>query len=357
MSYEGSICEIEDFPKCDIPVWILGKQYSTEKQLEEIRSDVRTRIWLTYRRNFPQISDTTFTSDKGWGCMLRCGQMVLAESLIRFHLGREWRWCPEEGDGTYLRIVALFEDDRKQPFSIHQMAQLGVSEGKKVGQWYGPNTVAHVLKKLTTFDHWNNIIVNVVMDNVFIKDEIRLSSLDPNDKSFRPLLLFIPLRLGVSEINPIYMSGLKKCLKMPQSLGIIGGKPNHALYFVGFMGEEVVYLDPHTTQDSGVLGDKKTDEEKQLDLTFHCAHAQRMPLEYLDPSLALCFFCSSEKDFGDLCNRLQQEIIDTETSPLLEIYNTRPSYLVDLDDLGPSGIDLEDHHLDSEDDEEFEVLE
>lgn len=78
--------------------------------------------------------------------MLRCGQMVLAQALVVLHLGRDWFWTPETKDPTYLKILKKFEDIRQAPFSIHQIALMGASEGKEVGQWFGPNTVAQVLK-------------------------------------------------------------------------------------------------------------------------------------------------------------------------------------------------------------------
>lgn len=84
---------------------------------------------------------TLFTSQ-----MLRCGQMVLAQSLIDLHLGRDWFWTSTTTDPTYLKIVNRFEDSRKSPFSIHQIALMGDSEDKKVGEWFGPNTVAQVLR-------------------------------------------------------------------------------------------------------------------------------------------------------------------------------------------------------------------
>lgn len=60
--------------------------------------------------------------------------------------GRDWRWKQDTKDSIYLRILHMFEDRRAAPFSIHQIALMGASEGKEVGQWFGPNTVAQVLK-------------------------------------------------------------------------------------------------------------------------------------------------------------------------------------------------------------------
>lgn len=51
--------------------------------------DIRSKLWFTYRKGFIPIGgcNSTFTSDKGWGCMLRCGQMVLGQALLKLHLG------------------------------------------------------------------------------------------------------------------------------------------------------------------------------------------------------------------------------------------------------------------------------
>lgn len=55
-------------------------------------------------------------------------------------------WTPLTCNEVYLKILQLFEDERCAPYSIHQIALTGKSEGKQVAEWFGPNTIAQVLK-------------------------------------------------------------------------------------------------------------------------------------------------------------------------------------------------------------------
>lgn len=69
-------------------------------------NDCESRLWFTYRSNFPAIKKSSeasmtlsvrlrslgeqagFTSDTGWGCMIRSGQSLLANALVMLRLGR-----------------------------------------------------------------------------------------------------------------------------------------------------------------------------------------------------------------------------------------------------------------------------
>lgn len=115
--------------------------------------------------------------------------------------GRDWEWTPSCQDLRYLKLLKMFEDRRSAPYSIHQIALMGASEGKQVGDWFGPNTVAQVLKyikfnlfkwldlyvyeyfnfiilfffprKLSAYDEWSNLAVHVALDNTIVVNEIR----------------------------------------------------------------------------------------------------------------------------------------------------------------------------------------
>ncbi|EFN74681.1 Cysteine protease ATG4B [Camponotus floridanus] len=85
---------------------------------------------------------------------------------------KDWQWMPETKNSTYLKILSRFEDKRAAAFSIHQIALMGASEGKEVGQWFGPNTIAQVLKKLVVYDEWSSITIHVALDNTLIINDI-----------------------------------------------------------------------------------------------------------------------------------------------------------------------------------------
>uniref|UniRef100_A0A5F5PMD0 Cysteine protease n=1 Tax=Equus caballus TaxID=9796 RepID=A0A5F5PMD0_HORSE len=302
---------LEEFPDTDELVWILGKQHLLKTEKSKLLSDISARLWFTYRRKFSPIGGTGPSSDAGWGCMLRCGQMMLAQALICRHLGRDWNWEKQkEQPKEYQRILQCFLDRKDCCYSIHQMAQMGVGEGKSIGEWFGPNTVAQVLKKLALFDEWNSLAVYVSMDNTVVIEDIKKmccilplsadtagesppSSLNASNRSkstsagwpaWKPLLLIVPLRLGINQINPVYVDAFKECFKMPQSLGALGGKPNNAYYFIGFLGDELIFLDPHTTQTFVDTEENGTVDDQ----TFHCLQSpQRMNILNLDPSVAL----------------------------------------------------------------------
>ncbi|KAG6901665.1 hypothetical protein C0995_009446 [Termitomyces sp. Mi166 len=91
-----------------------------------------------------------WTSDAGWGCMLRTGQSLLANALIHLHLGRDWRRpphpIPTADYATYVQILTWFLDTPEAPFSVHRMALAGKELGKDVGQWFGPSTAAGAIK-------------------------------------------------------------------------------------------------------------------------------------------------------------------------------------------------------------------
>jgi hypothetical protein len=83
-------------PLSDSQICMLGVTYDlngadADEQWAAFLLDIQSRLWFTYRCNFPPIADTAYTSDAGWGCMLRSGQMMVAQAFLlraRDTLGR-----------------------------------------------------------------------------------------------------------------------------------------------------------------------------------------------------------------------------------------------------------------------------
>lgn len=162
-------------------------------------------------------------------------------------------------------------------------------------------------------------------------------------------------------MNPIYVEGLKKCFQFEQSVGVIGGKPNLALYFIGCVGDDVIYLDPHTTQKCQFVENKEMDEQQEADLSYHCKYASRISIQTIDPSVAVAFFCPTEFDFDMLCQQIKEELITPEKQPLFELSQEKPKQWCGNDEniyLGATAYtaleELEQDNINSDDD--FEII-
>ncbi|KAJ7460573.1 hypothetical protein FB451DRAFT_1269549 [Mycena latifolia] len=244
--------------RCPDEIWLLGVRHTgwggdpTESADAETQgqdpsqhwppqfySDFRSRVWCTYRRDFEAIRDggpRGWTSDAGWGCMLRTGQSLLANALLTIHVGRDWRRPPppptprspsfflpsptsspknthrrkhsaspspsptvapppfsgtttsnstssaSQEDHTrsrgryaaYVRLLTWFLDTPapEAPFSVHRMALAGKDLGTEVGMWFGPSIAAGAIKALVQAFPECGLGVSVATDGVLYQTSV-----------------------------------------------------------------------------------------------------------------------------------------------------------------------------------------
>ncbi|XP_045158579.2 cysteine protease atg4da-like [Mercenaria mercenaria] len=351
----------------DSPIFLLGRCYHkrpndddpepgevihTPPSMELFKQDFQSRLWFTYRRDFQVLPQTKFTTDCGWGCMLRSSQMMLAQAFICHFLGRDWRVHNQtkEQETFYRQIIQWFGDSLsdQSPFSLHHLVELGKVFGKQPGEWYGPSSVAYiirdaVIKASTSQPVLKDVCVYVAQDCTVYKQDImemcstrprNLTSSDDSDKQDngcssqisssssqnnrdwkRSVIIFIPVRLGGEEFNPIYSPCIKNLMAQESCLGIIGGKPKHSLYFIGWQEDKLIYLDPHFCQD--YVDILKRDFKIE---SFHCFSPRKVSLSKMDPSATVGFYCRTKEDFDRFVEHAEEMVTPKKGSGLYPMF-------------------------------------
>ncbi|NWS99062.1 ATG4C protease, partial [Mionectes macconnelli] len=331
--------------------------YSSRKTIsgnvEEFRKDFISRIWLTYREEFPQIKGSALTTDCGWGCTLRTGQMLLAQGLMLHFLGRAWVW-PEaldmdsdseswtshtvrkltasfeasltaerdpkilpqpqpqpqrstrrnwdvnerRNEAYHRKIISWFGDSPPAAFGLHQLIEHGKKSGKMAGDWYGPAVVAHILRKAVEEakdPELQGVTVYVAQDcTVYSSDVIdrQCSFVDSGKAGTKAVIILVPVRLGGERTNTDYLEFVKGILSLEYCVGIIGGRPKQSYYFAGFQDDSLIYMDPHYCQSFVDVSIKDFPLE-----SFHCPSPKKMSFKKMDPSCTIGFYCRTVQDF------------------------------------------------------------
>ncbi|KAK6914423.1 Peptidase C54, catalytic domain [Dillenia turbinata] len=272
-------------------------------------------------------------------------------------------------DQQYIKILQLFGDSETSSFSIHNLLRAGRSYGLAAGSWVGPyamcrswETLARGMMEETVLEERSLPMALYIVSGdedgerggapvLSIEDAFRhCCEFSRGQIDWTPILLLIPLVLGLEKVNPRYLPSLKATFAFPQSLGILGGKPGVSTYIVGVQEEKVFYLDPHDVQpfvvpssclmfvttrstpgemllftSSNKVIQIRSDNPEVDTASYHCSTVRHIPLDLIDPSLAIGFYCRNKDDFDDFCCRAAKLADESNGAPLFTIAHKRAS--------------------------------
>ena len=138
-----------------------------------------------------------------------------------------------------------------------------------------------------------------------------------------PCLVWLPMRLGISEFNPIYTGLVKRILACPLSVGLGGGRPKSSYYFFGYTEDDLLYLDPHITRPS--IQDPCAEEQLN---TYRGDATKRMPMTAIDPCFVAAFLLREAQDYEAFA-RFVGELKDPEGSCLVSLEAVQKDIVVD----------------------------
>eukprot|EP00730_Choanoeca_flexa_P000256 TRINITY_DN10118_c0_g1_i1.p1 TRINITY_DN10118_c0_g1~~TRINITY_DN10118_c0_g1_i1.p1 ORF type:complete len:392 (+),score=41.99 TRINITY_DN10118_c0_g1_i1:86-1261(+) len=279
------------------------------KQLSRLLcSDIRSKFWFTYRKNYAPFPGHRRTNDVGWGCMLRSGQMMMAHALVQHVKGRDWQRKTAEDEEFELKLLTLFLDDiatTRHPLSIHRLVEHTTRRADLgVGVYHTPTAVVHALAyninsvefqdQLRDLGATNSLHVVVAIDAILSKAEL-YDKLNLHPDASTSILIMIPVLLGHGEIPATYQARLRACLGSELCVGFIGGQAKHALWFIGHNGDSWLGLDPHCCYPS-LRHDALEHQWDAINNTYHTQKPSFIPSPKLDPNIALGFLVTDQAD-------------------------------------------------------------
>ena len=282
----------------------------------------------------------SITRDSGWGCMLRCGQMIMSKAIYKY-LKAE-KYTTEKAITETIKLFLDIPYDTKNipnfftnimtknpyintqmailsPFGLHMNCSLGKIYNKYAGEWFSDvnicqnyrdlNNYLNIIPNLKIFSFISLLEMAEVMEECFslidnnnkenntTKDINQIITF--NNKQYimkKSGLIFVSMRLGINKVGLEYYSSIINLFKCKECMGIIGGETNLAHYFIGYNDKgNLLYLDPHITRDAifelninNIMNDYLTKNILQI------------PMSDMSTALSVGFLFRNKNEFEDL---------------------------------------------------------
>lgn len=129
------------------------------------------------------------------------------------------------------------------------------------------------------------------------------------------------IQIGLEAPGLNYLEIVGKLMKSQYSVGMVGGKPSSALYFVGLHRDNFLFLDPHYVQSSANV--------ENIDLlldTFFCENTKSMKTKNISPSLGLGFYFRNPLEIKNFYYFLKELSKNNEDSFFLGLEKSSVEY-------------------------------
>ena len=275
-------------------ITLFNKKYKKE-QSQKLQYTFDKIIYFCYRKNtypFKSRSNGILTWDSGWGCMIRCGQMIMARGIYKYLKSKKFSTqkaisetikyfldIPYSEHNIPLIFSSVLSTETNinnneilkilPPFSAQMHCLIGKFYNKYGGEWFSDvnicqnfrdiNTIFNLFPELSIIHSITDFNLEYVLNECFTL--LNNENIDKNNYIFnwnnkkylmkKCGLYFISVRLGINKVTNEYYDSLKKLFECKECIGIIGGETNLAHYFIGYNGKgNLLYLDPHITRDA-----------------------------------------------------------------------------------------------------------
>ena len=337
------------------PIYIFDSQINN---YIDINYSLFCFLYMSYRSGFFNMKYYgmgDFTSDSGWGCMLRCCQMMLSRGLVKLKL-KEYMKNNKNIIQSLKQIIInikmdtlnLFYDGKIPynkirsnlllahffqlyqeladirgvstkiseiipPYSIYTLCYLGKCQGVYTSDVRMIKCFLRINELL--FDSYNMVYFEngEIEKATLFENFVLLYDKEKNESKNKTIykyhgrefifdrsgFVFISFRLGLQTLDESYYNIIPIIFsKIHNNIGFVSGKKNRAYYFVGYNGDgKLIFADPHFNQ--------KVEEYNDNLLSYNVPELYILKINELSGELTLGITISDLDDFKILVEDLE----------------------------------------------------